>query len=37
MKYGIKSATSVFVNGEQVPLGTALSQEGMEEFIQKQM
>ncbi len=37
MKYRIKSATSVFVNGEPVPLSTALSQEGMEAFIQKQM
>ena len=37
MNYSLKSSTSVFVNGEQVPLGTALSQEGMEEFIQKQM
>ena len=37
MKYSIKSATSVFVNGELVPLETALSQEGMEEFIKKQV
>ena len=37
MKYSIKSATSVFVNGEPVPLETALSQEGMDEFIKKQM
>ena len=35
LKYNLKSATSVFVNGELVPLETALSQEGMEEFIQK--
>ena len=37
MKYRIKSANSVFVNGELVPPGIALSQESMEEFIKKQM
>lgn len=33
MKYKIRSATSVFANGEQVPLETALSAEKMAEYL----
>ena len=33
MKYKIRSATTVFVNGEQLPLETALSVEKMESYI----
>ena len=33
MKYKLKSATSVFVNDEQLPLETALSVEKMEEYL----
>jgi hypothetical protein len=33
MKYKLRSATSVFVNGEQLPLETALSVEKMEEYL----
>ncbi len=33
MKYKLRSATSVFVNGEQLPLETALSVEKMEEHL----
>ena len=33
MKYKLRSSTSVFVNGEQVPLETALSVEKMEAYL----
>jgi len=33
MKYKIKSATTVFVNGEQLSLETALSAEKLEEYL----
>ena len=33
MKYKIRSATSVYVNGEQLPLETALSAEKLEEYL----
>ena len=33
MEYKIRSATSVFVNGEQLPLETALSSEKMAEYL----
>jgi hypothetical protein len=34
MKYKLKSSTSVFVNGEQLPLETALSVEKMETYLE---
>ena len=37
LKYSLKSATSVFVNGEPVSLKTAISQENMAEFLRKRM
>jgi hypothetical protein len=33
MKYKLRSSTSVFVNGEQLPLETALSAEKLEEYL----
>ena len=33
MKYKIRSSTSVYVNGEQLPLETALSAEKLEEYL----
>jgi hypothetical protein len=33
MKYKIRSATSVYVNEEQLPLETALSAEKLEEYL----
>jgi len=33
MNYKIRSATSVYVNGEQLPLETALSAEKLEEHL----
>jgi hypothetical protein len=33
MNYKIRSATSVYVNGEQLPLETALSAEKLEEYL----
>ncbi|MCD6295276.1 MAG: hypothetical protein J7M20_10260 [Deltaproteobacteria bacterium] len=34
MKYKLRSATSVFVNGEQVPQETVLSVEKMEAYLE---
>ena len=33
MKHKLRSSTSVFVNGEQLPLETALSPEKLEEYL----
>jgi hypothetical protein len=33
MKYKIRSDTTVFVNGEQLPLETALSAEKLEKYL----
>jgi hypothetical protein len=33
MKYKLRSSTNVFVNGEQLPLETALSAEKLEEYL----
>ena len=33
MKYKLRSSTSVFVNGEQLPLETALSVEKMKTYL----
>ncbi|MCF8129352.1 MAG: hypothetical protein K9N10_12615 [Deltaproteobacteria bacterium] len=33
MNYKIRSATSVYVNGDQLPLETALSAEKLEEYL----
>ena len=33
MKYKLRSSTSVFVNGEQLPLETALSAEKLTEYL----
>ena len=33
MNYKLRSATTVFVNGEQLPLETALSVEKLEEYL----
>jgi hypothetical protein len=33
MNYKIRSATSVYINGEQLPLETALSAEKLEEYL----
>ena len=33
MKYKIRGSTSVYVNGEQLPLETALSAEKLEEYL----
>lgn len=35
MKYKLRSSTSVFVNGEQLPLETALSVEKMEAYLKE--
>ena len=35
MKYRLRSSTSVFVNGEQLPLETALSAEKLEEYLKE--
>ncbi|MBW2092952.1 MAG: hypothetical protein JRI34_12625 [Deltaproteobacteria bacterium] len=34
-QYGIRSAITVFINGEQVPVKTAMSQEKMEEYLRE--
>lgn len=37
LKYQLKSATSVFINGEAVPLDVAISNEQMTAYLRKKM